>query len=307
MNHPKVSIVILNWNGLDDTTECLESLKKVDYPNYEVIVVDNGSRGNDAQVLREKFSDYIQLIENDKNYGLGKAFNIGIKYALENNQPDYVLIMNNDMIVDANFLGELVEAAESNEKIGLAGPKIYYYDHNGRKDVIWSAGGSIRRWSVKITRQIGEDDEDLPCYQAVTNVDWITGAALLIKKQLAEVAGLLDPWYLFNYLDIEYCLRAGRHGFKVVYVPTARVWHKVGVSARKARITYADPSSYYHLIKQCFPPHIYIYHLSLLPALLLRWAFLYMVRHRDIHALSRFVSDFAGFILKKRKQSHWAE
>lgn len=307
MNHPKVSIVILNWNGLDDTLECLESLKKVDYPNYEIIVVDNGSRGNDAQLLQERFGDYIQLIQNDKNYGLGKGFNIGIQYALENNHSDYVLIMNNDMVVDANFLDELVRVAKGNEKIGLVGPKIYYYDYKGRKDVIWSAGGSIRRWSVKISHQIGEDDDDLPSYQAVTSVDWINGAALLIKKQLAEGVGLLDPWYFFANVDVEYCLRARKHGFKVIYVPTAKLWHKVGVSAKKAHITYADPSSYYHLIKQYFPLYVYVYHLSLLPALLFRWAVLYLVKHRDRHALRRFVSDFVGFILQRRKQSHWAE
>jgi len=80
-------------------TECFESLKKVTYPNHEVIVVDNASDGNDAQVLKEEFGDYIRLIQNDKDYGCGEGFNTGIRYALENSQPDYVLIMNNDIVV----------------------------------------------------------------------------------------------------------------------------------------------------------------------------------------------------------------
>ena len=91
MKHSKVSIIILNWNGLGDTIECLESLKKVAYPNYDVVVVDNGSEGNDAQVLKEKFGNYIHVIQNDKNYGFAGGVNIGIHYVLENTQPDHFL------------------------------------------------------------------------------------------------------------------------------------------------------------------------------------------------------------------------
>lgn len=302
MNHPKVSIITLNWNGLEDTTECLESLKKVTYPNYEVIVVDNGSEGNDAQVLKEKFGDYIQLIQNDKNYGFGEGFNTGIRYVLANSQPKYILIVNNDVVVDPNFLDELVRVAEGDERIGIVGPKIYYYDYEGRKDIIWSAGGKIRQWALKIHRQIGENDEDLPKYQYVTSVDWITGAVLMFKSRVTEKVGLLNPWYFVGHEEIEYCLKARKHGFKIVYVPTAKAWHKVGVSARKLHITYADPSSYYYLIKQSFPLYVYIYHLLLLPALLFRWALLYLIRHRDRHTLRRFLSDFASFVLRRRKQ-----
>ena len=302
MKHSKVSIIILNWNGLGDTTECLESLKKVTYPNYEVIVVDNGSEGNDVQVLREKFADYIHLIQNDENLGCAKGFNVGIIYALENSRPDYIMIMNNDMVVAPDFLDELVRVAEDDEQIGIVGPKIYYYDYNGRKDVIWSAGGRIRLWSVKISHSIGENDDDSPKYQNLTTVDWITGAALLLKSAVAKKAGLLDPWYFFGYVDQDYSLRVRRHGFRIVYVPAAKVWHKVGASVKKVHLTYADPASYYHFIKQNFPFYIYLYHLLLLPVLMSRWALLFLVKYRDRNMLRRFFTDFAAFILQKPKQ-----
>lgn len=302
MNCPKVSIIILNWNGLEDTIECLESFKKVTYPNYEVIVVDNGSDGNDAEVLKEKFGDYIQLVQNDENLGCAKGFNVGIIYALENSRPDYIMIMNNDMVVAPDFLDELVRVAEGDTQIGIVGPKIYYYDYKGRNDVIWSAGGKIQRWSVKIHRQMGENDDDLPKYQTITNVDWINGAVLMFKSGLAEEVGLLNPWYFFSNVDVEFCVKARRHGFKIVYVPAAKAWHKVGASAKKAHITYADPSSYYYFIKHNFPLYVYIYHLLLLPALLSWWALLYLIKHRDIHTLRRFLSDFARFVLQRRKQ-----
>ena len=302
MNQPKVSLIILNWNGLEDTIECLESLEKVTYPNYEVIVVDNNSEGNDVQVLREKFGGYIQLIQNDRNYGCGEGFNTGIRYVLVNSQPKYILIMNNDVVVDPNFLDELVRVAESDEQIGIVGPKIYYYDYKGRNDVIWSAGGKIRRWSLKIHRRIGEDDNDLPKYQIENSVDWISGAVLMLKSSLIEKVGLWNPWYFIGYEDIEYCLKARRHGFKIVYVPASRAWHKVAASLKRVQITHPNPSAYYYLIKQSFPLYVYVYHLLLLPAILLRWTFLYVIRGKDRPSLRKFLSDFASFVLQRRKQ-----
>ncbi|MFC1979747.1 glycosyltransferase family 2 protein [Chloroflexota bacterium] len=303
INHPKVSIITVNWNGLEDTTECLESLKKVIYLNYEVIVVDNGSDGNDAQIFKERFGDYIQLVQNDKNYGYGEGYNTGIRYVLANSKPKYILLINNDVVVDPIFLDELVRVAEIDKQISVAGLKIYHYDYKGRKDVIWSAGGKISRWALKIHHQIGETDNDLPKYQTLMNVDWISGAVLMFRSSLTEKVGLLNPWYFFGHEDIEFCLKARNQGFKIMYIPTAKAWHKIGASAKKANITYADPASYYYLIRQCFPLYVYIYHLLLSPALLSRWALLYLIRHRDRNTLRRFFSDFARFILQRRKQS----
>ncbi len=300
MKHPKVSITILNWNGLEDTTECLESLKKVTYPNYEVIVVDNCSDGDDARILKEKFGDYIQVIQNDKNYGCGQGFNTGIQYALKNYQPDYVMIMNNDVVVDPAFLDELVKVAESDELIGIVGPKIYYYDYSGRKDVIWSAGGRIRWWTLRVHTTIGENDDDLPKYQAIKNVDWITGAVAMFRSSMTKKVGLLNPWYFIGHEDVEYCLKARKHGFNVVYVPTAKAWHKVGASVKKTDIIFPGPSSYYYLLKHSFPSYVYIYHLLLLPALLSRWALIYLTQHRDRQTIKRFLFDFPRLFRQSR-------
>ena len=300
LSNPKVSVIILNWNGLEDTIECLESLRKVDYPNYEVVVVDNASDGNDAQELTTKFGSFIKVIQNDKNYGCGEGFNIGIRYALAHSNPAYIMIMNNDIVVAPDFMSELVETAETGEQVGIVGPKIYYYDYQGRNDVIWSAGGRIRWWSLKIHQQIGENDNDLPRYQKTTEMEWISGAVMLFKSQITEKAGLLNPWYFLGHEDIEFCLNARRHSYRIIYVPNSRAWHKVGASAKKAHITYADPSSYYYLIRHSFPLYIYIYHLLLLPVLIFRWGVLFIVKSRDIKALCRFFSDFNRFLFKKR-------
>ena len=250
MTYPKVSLVILNWNGLDDTTECLESLQKITYSNYEVIVVDNCSEGDDAAILKERFRDYIDLVLNDKNYGSSEGYNSGIRHILTNSKPkpDYIIIMNNDMVVDSAFLNEMVKAASEDERIGIIGPKIYYYNYKGRNDVIWSAGGKIRRWLPQIHHHIGENDDDLPKYQYKTSVDWITGALFMLKYRLIEEMGLFHTGYFIGMEDTEYCLNARKRGYEIVYVPSSKVWHKVGASISKSGRSYADPSLYYYFV-----------------------------------------------------------
>ena len=146
MKSPKVSIIILNWNGLNDTVECLESLDKVTYPDYQVIVVDNGSTGGDARTLRERFGDYVHIIENDKNYGYTGGVNIGIKYALNNLAADYILLLNNDTIVDPEFLTKMVELAESDNSIGIVGAGVYDLA-NAQKGII----AKIRMFETRIS------------------------------------------------------------------------------------------------------------------------------------------------------------
>jgi len=114
MVNPEVAIVILNFNGLEDTIRCLESLKKIKYSNYEVIVVDNGSEGEDARILEEKYGEWATIIKNERNLGASEGRNVGIRFALKHLNPDYVMLLDNDVIVDAEFLNQLVEIAESN-------------------------------------------------------------------------------------------------------------------------------------------------------------------------------------------------
>jgi len=222
MDNPKVSIIIFNWNGLEDTIECLESLKKISYPNYEVIVVDNGSRGNDAQVLQEKFGDYIHLIKNDKNYGYAGGNNIGIEYSLANSPPDYILLLNNDTVVDPDFLTEMVNVANTDDRIGIAGPKVYYYSF---PNCIQSAGGRISTRKGMIAH-IGNKEVDAGQYNVQQTVDYVVGCCMLVKSEVIAKIGMFDESYFCYWDEIDYCVRARRAGFKVVYAPQARIWHK---------------------------------------------------------------------------------
>lgn len=299
MNYPRVSIITINWNGLEDTVECLESLRKITYPNYDVVIVDNGSEGEDVRILREKFGDYIHIIENDRNYGFAEGSNIGMRYALNSSDPAYLLLINNDMVVAHDFLDELVEVAESDADIGIVGPKIYYYDFRGRNNVIWYAGGKIQWWRQLVYRHIGENDNDLPQYQTITSVDWITGAAMMLKSSIIGELSFLNSRYFFGNEDVEYCLKARKHGFKTIYVPSARVWHKIGASRKKYDPRFANLSPYYLFIRRNFSVPVYVYHLLLLPVILFRWGISYLVKYRDRETLVRFISNFKEFVLQR--------
>ena len=222
LNSPKVSIIILNWNGLKDTIDCLESLKKITYPNYEVIVVDNGSRGNDAQVLNENFGDYIHLIHNDKNYGYTGGNNIGIRYALSTSSPDYFLILNNDVVVAPDFLTPMIKIAKDDNSIGIIGPKLYYYDF---PSIIYSAGMTTNM-RLGAFSSIGHKQLDTGQYDIQQEVDSIAGCCLLVSKKVIHEVGTFDESF-FSYCDeIDYCFRAQRDGFRNMYVPQAIAWHK---------------------------------------------------------------------------------
>lgn len=218
---PRVSIIILNWNGLDDTLECLESLTRITYPNYEVIVVDNGSEGNDVEVLQARFGGYVQMIVNDKNYGFSEGNNIGMRHALQA-EVEYILLLNNDTTVAPDFLSELVKVGESDSAIGLLGPKAYFYHE---PDVIWFAGGKISLLSRTSNR--GYRQVDRGQYDKVDNVDFISGSCMLIKRRALESVGLLDAAYFFAFEDVDLSLRSLRAGFRNVFVPSSRIWHKV--------------------------------------------------------------------------------
>jgi len=237
MNYPRVSIIILNWNGLEDTMECLNSLEKITYPNYNVIVVDNGSKGDDVQVLKEKFGRYAHFLSNDKNYGFAGGNNIGIRYALDNFCPDYTLLLNNDTVVDPEFLTEMIKVAEADPSIGIAGAKVFYYASPERLQAVW---GEMRFWRgharlvpPAVSPRIARREPDRGQYDQAKEVDWVTGCSFLIRKDLIKQAGLLDEGYFSFWEEVDYCLRAKKAGYKTVFAPRARVWHKSLKSAEK--------------------------------------------------------------------------
>jgi hypothetical protein len=211
----KVSIIILNWNGGEDILECLKSVKDIDYPDYEIIVVDNGSTDNSVEEIKRTFPD-IKLIQNDKNLGFPEGANVGIRAAA----GGYIMLLNDDTVVARNILKDLVEAMGSNANIGIAGPMILYHNE---PDKIWSAGGRLN--FLGYASHIGKGlNKEL--FNKSYPVDYITGCAVLIKKEVIDKIGLLDPEYFLYFEDADFCLRAKKAGYEYIYVPSPTVWHK---------------------------------------------------------------------------------
>lgn len=233
MTIPKVAIIIVNWNGLKDTHECLDTVKKLNYSNYEIIVVDNGSEKYDADILEKMFGAEIGIIRSRENLGFAGGNNLGIRYALDHG-AEYVLLLNNDTVVDKNFLSEMVDVAGSDKNIGMVGAKIFFYSELNR---IWFAGGKIN-WLLTKGEMVGYNQIDKGQYDAIRETDFITGCCLLVKKEVIEKIGLLPEEYFVYYEDTDWCLNARRNGYKCVYAPKAEIWHKASVGLGLGSPTY---------------------------------------------------------------------
>jgi GT2 family glycosyltransferase len=231
---PGVLIIVLCYNGVDLTIACLRSLRRSSYDRADVLVIDNASQDGTPDTIRAQFPEAI-VIETGANLGFAAGNNVGLRYALDHGY-DYALLLNNDTEVDPDFLMRLIAAAESDPTIGVTGPKIYYHD---RPTTIWSAGGVID-WRRGSSAMRGIDSVDHGQFDAPTAVDFVTGCALLVRCNTVRLAGLLDERFGMYYEETEWCVRIARRGWRVVYVPSSRLWHKIAPAQQdqSPRITY---------------------------------------------------------------------
>ncbi len=223
---PHVAIIVLTYNGLADTLACLASLAQIDYPRerYRVVVVDNASQDDTPAQVREAFPNTL-MIENGANLGFAAGNNVGLRYVMEHGF-DYALLLNNDTEVAPDFLSLLVKAAEQDLRIGAVGPIIYYHTAPER---VWSAGGMID-WQRGICSMAGEVNDHGQF--TAREVDFITGCAMLIRRSALARAGLLDERFFMYFEETEWCVRASRAGFRIRFVPQAKIWHKIPLDAR---------------------------------------------------------------------------
>ena len=272
---PKVAVVILNWNGWEDTLECLESLYQINYTNYDIVLVDNNSEDDSIQKIRNycngqinvksKFVKYqtenkpikileyteykikdqtirydndkniftdkkrLILIKTNKNHGFAGGNNIGIKYAIQNLIPDYVLLLNNDTVQDKEFLRELVKTAETDKDIGFVGAKTYFYN---KKNIIQVAGGANVSFKYIITLEMGLNQSDNGKYNHDVELDYISGSCVLCRSEMLKKIGLLDTKYFMYWEDADWGFRGSKAGYKSVYSSKSKIWHKVGASSK---------------------------------------------------------------------------
>lgn len=236
-----VFISIIDFNGEENTIACLDSLEKSTKDNFslDVVVVDNASREKFI-VIKERFKNFsLHIIRSETNTGFSGGHNIGIKYALENG-AEYVVILNNDTIVEKNAVKELVNTFENDEAIGIVSPKIYFAkgyefhkDRYAREElgkVLWYTGGKMD-WKNLIGYHRGVNEVDTGQYDTGEQTELPTGGCMAIKKEVFEKINMLDEQYFLYYEDTDFAVRAKKNGFSICYAPKAIVWHKNAGSA----------------------------------------------------------------------------
>lgn len=239
-----VGIILVNYNGYEDTKECIESIKKNTYHNYKIIIVDNASPDGSGKLLDNEYSGDkdIIVILNRENAGFSEGNNIGLKYASEE-KLDYVLMLNNDTIVDSDFLYKLINGARKTNFKGLYSGKIlYYFD----KDKIWFAGGKYNYFKGTASH-VGVNENDSKYYNTTRKIEFICGCCIFMSMEIYHQLGNLSDEYFLYAEDLDYSLMAQNKNISMYYIPEARIYHKVSASTSKISIL-----SQYYMIRNRF-------------------------------------------------------
>lgn len=230
LTYPSVSIIFPNYNGGAEPLECLESIKKLNYPKdkIETIVIDNNSHDGSDREIKKRFPS-VKLIKNKQNIGFAPAVNMGIQKA----GGKYIFIGNDDIILERNSLKTLIEYSLKNPKAGVLGGKIFYKSDPKK---ICSRGYMMNKFTGDVYVSGG-----------TTHPDWVQGCALLVPKKVLTKIGPLDAGYKLSFDDYDLCQRTRSAGFDVIYVPQAVFWHGESVTVDKNK-----PHKYYHWYKSKF-------------------------------------------------------
>ncbi len=231
-------IVILNWNQEVETRDCLASLRRCSYPAMTVLLVDNGSEDGSPARLAAEFPE-VQILPQAMNLGFAEGNNVGIRAALAQ-KAEMILLLNNDTLVDPGFLDPLVATLQRLPEVGIVGPKIYCYPE---RETLWAVGGRID-WRQGRQYHLGAGEPDLGQYDAPADVDYVSACCLLARRDVFERAGLLDARYFIYFEETAWSVRARGQGFRIRYIPSARIWHKVSAAMKSS-----SPNSNYYLAR----------------------------------------------------------
>jgi len=224
-----VYVIVLAWNHIDDTRECLASFCKSTWEDMQLVVIDNGSTDGTAQIIHEEFPQVV-LLRSETNLGIAGGYNLGIDYAFRQGAP-FILIANNDITVDPMMVPALMDFLEHTPKAGIAMPKIYHY--YGNRSRLWTVGARWRKFPPTV-KMIALDQIDHGQFSSPKSIDFAPSCCYLIRRAVVEKIGGYDIGYFFYFDDWDYSARVRNAGFSIWLVPTANMWHKVSISTQKA-------------------------------------------------------------------------
>lgn len=228
----KVAIIILNYNGFEDTKKCIKSILNTTYKNFEVFVIDNGSKENEAEQLKKIFAGKkLTFLRNEKNLG----FTGGNNKILRKLKHEYVVLLNNDVVVTPHWLTPLVQTLEKNKNIAVVQPKILWLTDKRYFDYAGACGGFIDIFGYPFTRGriFNSIEMDHGQYDTQRDIFWASGAAMIIRRKIFDKVGYFDERF-FNYMEeIDLCYRILQQGYRIVCEPSSVVYHKVAGTASR--------------------------------------------------------------------------
>ncbi|MEA2403941.1 MAG: hypothetical protein QOE08_588 [Thermoleophilaceae bacterium] len=236
---PRVAVVVLCFNARRDTLACLESLRRMRWANMFTVVVDNGSADGTADAVAADFPE-LTLIRCEKNLGFAEGNNVGLRAAFEAG-ADYALMLNNDTIAHEDLVAALVEEAERRPDAGALCPMIHYVEPPDR---IWYAGARFDPRRVHNGRHTGYGDRDIGQYHTPREIGRATGAAMLVPRAVVDDVGYLDGRLFLQVEDVEWSLRMRSAGYRILFVPAGKVWHRVSVATGGE---HAPDTAYYEM------------------------------------------------------------
>ncbi len=224
IKYPKVAVITLNWNGERWLGDCLSSVLAMDYPNFELVVVDNGSTDKSVELIRENYPQ-VSIVEMNSNLGYSRGFNAGLEYVAAHG-AEYFLIMNNDTVIDKAALSALVVIAQSQPKAGFVTGKIYYFDHPdilqtvGKKEdpILWNGD------------HVGWGEKDIGQYETIEERIFLDDVMTLVNRKMYDELGGYDPQFFLQCEEFDWQARAKKKGWKFYYTPEAKLWHRVAMS-----------------------------------------------------------------------------
>lgn len=222
---PLVSIVTVNYNQSATTIDLIESLSQITYPNIEIIVVDNASKNDDAKVIKEKFPRIV-LVESIINYGFAGGNNLGIMRS----RGEYVLLLNNDTIVEPNFLEPLVNKFQEHPEIGAISPKIRYYY---KKDTLQYVGFTEINKYTNRNITLGDGELDVGQYEVDKETAYCHGAAMMVPMKVIKEVGMMSYEFFLYYEEADWCIRIRNAGYQIFYVHNSLVFHKGSATTGK--------------------------------------------------------------------------
>ena len=221
---PHIKILILNWNGKHLLKPCLDSVTAIDYPNYSVMVIDNGSTDNSVNMVKENYSE-VNLLVLEKNYGFAGGYNRCFT-RLKDEYSGFILLLNNDTEVDPDILNSFIQAKEKYGDNNLYGGKIFYQKN---PEIIWYAGGHVNLKYLKLSHR-GIRQTDSAEYSKPMQTDYITGCCLFTSMEIINQLNGFDELFNMYGEDVDLCLRAKAEGINCYYWPDAKLWHHVSAS-----------------------------------------------------------------------------